>query len=174
VLLKYEVFLNTPASPLRLLYLDYDGVLHDAEVFQHPKRGIYIATPGHILFEWMSILEQILAPHPTVRIVLSTSWVRMKGFTYAKRQLSPNLQSKVIGATFHKRHMNSLSFAERPRGVQILGDVIRRRPTSWLAIDDEYEGWPEAHIERLICTDGARGLSERAVQDELKQKLKIV
>lgn len=158
-------------TPLQLLYLDFDGVLHDSEVYNHPKRGIYIATPGRQLFEWMPVLEELLEPHPSVRIVLSTSWVRIKSFNFAKKQLGLSLQNRVIGATFHKRHMSALAFAERPRGVQILGDAIRRRPTAWLAIDDEHEGWPEAHCERLVCTDGARGLSDPAVQKELKQKL---
>lgn len=62
----------------KIIYLDYDGVLHDEQVFFHPKRGIYMKTPDRILFEWMSILDELLRPHPDVKIVLSTS-----GYAYA-------------------------------------------------------------------------------------------
>ena len=54
-----------------LLYLDYDGVLHHENVLLDRKQGIHIGTNvptaiGRTLFEWMPILEQLLAPHPNV------------------------------------------------------------------------------------------------------------
>lgn len=81
-----------------MLYLDFDEVLHDAEVYVSRKRGIELRTPGHTLFEWMPMLEEILAPYPQVAIVLSTSRVRARSFDFAKAQLSHALQQRVIGA----------------------------------------------------------------------------
>ena len=47
----------------KVLYLDYDGVLHDDAVYWHPKHGIYMGTQNRVLFEWTSILEELLAPY---------------------------------------------------------------------------------------------------------------
>jgi hypothetical protein len=63
-----------------VLYLDFDGVLHDGEVYVRRGVGPCVATPGRVLFEWMPILEELLAPHPDVAVVLSTSWVRVYSF----------------------------------------------------------------------------------------------
>lgn len=155
----------------RVLYLDFDGVLHDEQVYFHPQRGIYIETPDRTLFEWMPILEELLKPHPDVRIVLSTSWVRVKSFDFAKKQLSPTLQKRIIGATFHRGHMRRESFALLPRGEQIAEDVFRRAPQSWFAIDDDAMYWPEWCRDNLIKTDGARGISDPAIQKAIRTML---
>lgn len=156
---------------MELFYLDFDGVLHHEDVYSHPKRGIYITEPNRTLFEWMPLLEELVAPHPTVKIVLSTSWVRVRSFAFAKRQLSWNLQERVVGATFHNGYMRKDEFALLPRGVQIAQDVSRRRPKSWFALDDDYEGWPEWCRENLVRTDGATGISDPRVQEAVRIRL---
>ncbi|RJG05351.1 hypothetical protein D3870_04340 [Noviherbaspirillum cavernae] len=158
-------------SAEKILYLDFDGVLHDEAVYFHPRRGIYLATPGRVLFEWIPILEQLLAPHPSVAIVLSTSWVRVRSFDYAKRQLSPGLQERVIGATFHKREMRKEEFVFLPRGGQIANDVFRRGPKSWFAIDDDHLGWPSWCRDNLIQTDGNLGISAPQTQEAIREML---
>lgn len=155
----------------KICYLDYDGVVHDQEVYWHPKRGIYMRTPGRTLFEWMPILDELLAPHPDVRIVLSTSWVHVRSFNFAKKQLTPSLQERVIGATFHNREMRKGEFLMLPRGVQIVQDVHRRAPQTWFAIDDEHLGWPVWCRDNLIQTDGTRGISDPAIQEAIRKML---
>jgi hypothetical protein len=155
----------------RILYLDYDGVLHDEEVFFHPRRGIYMNAPGHVLFEWMPILDVLLMPHPDVKIVLSTSLERARDFRFAKKQLGLELQKRVIGATFHNRIMRKEEFVSKPRGVQIADDVFRRGPQSWFAIDDDHLGWPAWCRDNLIRTDGAHGISEPWIQEAIRVML---
>ena len=128
-------------------------------------------TPGRQLFEWMPILDELLRPHQDVRIVLSTSWVQVRSFNFAKKQLSRTLQERVIGATFHSRFMREQDFAYLPRGVQIADDVFRRGPQSWFAIDDDHLGWPEWCRNNLIQTDGAHGINDRKIQDAIKKML---
>lgn len=152
----------------RILYLDFDGVLHDEEVYYHPRRGIYMKTPGRALFEWAPILEELLSPHPDVRIVLSTSWVRVRSFDFAKQHLSLPLQARVVGATFHRRHMRKDEFVLMPRGEQIAQDVFRRGPRSWFAVDDDHLGWPTWCRNNLIRTDGSRGISDPAIQHAIR------
>jgi hypothetical protein len=65
----YTFAMTTP----HILYLDFDGVLHDDAAYCSPDRGMYLDTPGRTLFEWMPILDELLAPYPELRVVLSTS-----------------------------------------------------------------------------------------------------
>lgn len=65
---------DAPHAPLWVCYCDYDGVVHDDAVYWSPNMGIHMRTPGRTLFEWLPLLEELLAPHPEVKIVLSTSW----------------------------------------------------------------------------------------------------
>lgn len=145
-------------------YLDYDGAVHHEEVYLHPSRGVFMGSASHKLFEWEEVLTRLLAPYPEVRIVLSTSWVPRLGFTFAKSQLSPELQSRVIGATFHTRGIPKSEFLQLPRGVQIAADVERRRPHAWFAIDDDEFGWPIWCRDKLVLMDGRKGLSDRGSQ----------
>jgi HAD domain in Swiss Army Knife RNA repair proteins len=163
---------DSDSNSLKICVLDYDGVGHVDEVYWSPKRGIYIGVPGHALFEWMPILEELLAPYPDVKIVLSTSWVRFRSFEFAKGQLSAALQARVIGATFHNRHMRKDEFDLMPRGLQVWNDIVRRQPTSWFAIDNDDRGWPEGFRDRLVKTDDNRGLSDPVVQDLIRTILK--
>lgn len=155
----------------QIVYLDFDGVLHDEEVYFDVRHGIYLRTPGRTLFEWEAILEKLLLPHPDVRIVLSTSWVPMRSFRYAKLRLSFALQSRVIGSTFHNRHMRREEFMSLPRGVQISQDAVRRNAKDWFAIDDDDERWPIQLRSRLILTDGRIGISGESTQLAISQRL---
>jgi hypothetical protein len=153
---------------MKICYLDFDGVLHDDAVYYSAERGIYVATPGRILFEWMPILEELLAPYPLVKLVLSTTWVRQRSLEFAKGKLSPALQARVIGATFDIRETQKLEFDLMSRGAQVLADVERRLPASWFAIDNDSAGWPAAARPRLVLTDDRLGLSEERVQAAIK------
>ena len=149
---------------MNILYLDYNGVLHDSLVMRNRKRGLYLAKPDKTFFEWMPILDELLAPVEDLKIVLSTSWVRAVDFDTAKYELSPALRERVIGSTFHHPGLTQSVFDTMPRGQQIVDDVLRRQPTKWFAIDDDTFGWPAAYRDRLIETQGALGLSDPAVQ----------
>lgn len=155
-----------------VLYLDFDGVLHHESVVRSPRGRVYLGAPdGYSLFQHVGLLEDILAPYPELRIVLSTSWVRVLRFSRALKRLPLSLQARVIGATYHTE-MHEGAFAHLPRAQQILDDVERRQPWDWLALDDEYCDWPSAHRERLVRTDPHEGISAPEVLAERKAKLK--
>ncbi|MGZ8968634.1 MAG: HAD domain-containing protein [Telluria sp.] len=155
----------------KICYVDFDGVTHIAPVFYSRERGMHFNEAGHVLFEWMPILERLLHPYPDVQIVLSTAWVLARGYEFAKSQLSPALQTRVIGATFDSRYTQKLDFDLMPRGLQILRDAERRRPTSWFAIDNDDHGWPEACRDRLVRTTDRHGLDDPSVQDSILRML---
>lgn len=156
-----------------ILYLDFDGVLHPEPVYRHPKGGMFfgIEHTGHCLFEYAEVLVEALAPYPHVAIVLSTSWVRVLSYSQARAYLPEPLRSRVIGATFHSA-MNKFEFDAMSRGAQVLADATRRSATSWVALDDDDEGWGTAASPRLVLTERTSGLSEPQALKELSDKLK--
>lgn len=156
---------------MNICYLDYDAVLHDGNVLRNRTKGMTIKTPGRTFFEWMPILEDLLAPYPDLQIVLSTTWVRALGFKEAKFELSPSLRDRVIGSIFLHPAIVMAEFDTMSRGMQILADVKRRKPTKWFALDDDAYGWPARHKENLIQTDALLGLSDPAVQEKVRRKL---
>lgn len=168
----------------QVLYLDFDGVLHPEDVYWYRSRGIVLKAPGHSLFEHVGLLETLLEPYPELKIVLSTSWVRAKDFNFARAQLSSSLQSRVIGATYHSamKHEGGLSglshgalhgyFAQLTRYQQVKGDVDRRGPHVWLAIDDDNKGWPLEASDNLVAPYDADGIAKPEVLSELTEKLR--
>lgn len=119
-------------------------------------------------------------PYSDVRIVLSTSWVRELGFAKAKGSLSPGLQSRVIGETWHSKmarykegsHRVPDLWSELMPYQQIANYIQTKKPTDpWIAIDDNFTGWDPSVAHRLVPTDGATGLSNLAAQQLLRELL---
>jgi hypothetical protein len=156
----------------RILYLDFDGVLHPEDVWRRPGWGAFVANPpGHRLFEHATLLAEILAPYPDLRIVLSTSWVRVyNSVSKVARRLPDTLRARVVGATWH-REMHTELFQAMPRGVQVWGDVRRRLPEAWMALDDDDVGWPAVCRDHLVQTDPVLGISAPLVLAQLQLRL---
>lgn len=158
----------------RLLFLDFDGVLHPDAVYR-TRRGVELCAEGK-LFMWAPLLVEALAGHPDVSIVLSTSWVRNLGFQGARKALPAKLHQQVIGATWHsamsRGSTDYIAWDNQTRYQQIAAYLARRaEPVSWLAIDDDAKGWANADRERLIHTTHDSGLADTDVMDELIRKL---
>ncbi|MFD1557471.1 HAD domain-containing protein [Paraburkholderia silviterrae] len=85
------------------------------------------------------------------------------------RRLSLELRRRVIGATFHGR-MDPVWFRSVARGVQVWGDVCRRQPAAWLALDDDGGDWPAVCRGNLMHTDPVLGISDPAVLAELRPR----
>ncbi len=157
-----------------VLYLDYDGVLHHENVYWNKKKGIYIEADGDFrLFEHVPLLEKLLEPHPDVKIVLSTSWARLRGFNGAKVCLSPALQARVIGSTWHSK-MEPNTFINLPRGEQIGIDVMRRKPAEWFALDDDDIYWPHWSRDKLIRTHDSLGISGPGLPEAISHILEAI
>lgn len=158
-----------------LLYLDYDGVLHPDEVYLDAHNRVYLRGEGK-LFEHAALLEALLAPYPMLKIVLSTSWVRLKGFDRARGRLPQGLRERVIGATWHSRflrddHMRDWWVNQSSRYEQIRHDVVRRRPDDWMALDDDEQGWPLPEARRLVACDPMRGLGKWQTREAFERRL---
>jgi hypothetical protein len=160
----------------KVLFLDFDGVLHPDQVYITAS-GPQLRAEGE-LFMWAPILEAELAPYPDLKIVLSTSWVRNIGFGRAKRRLSPSVQERIIGSTWHssmaKVWADQIWWDGASRHGQIMRYAARARVNQWLALDDDGENWAPADLHRLVLLDGREGLSSAAGVDELRSRLETM
>ncbi|MBD9391345.1 hypothetical protein IB243_03365 [Acidovorax sp. ACV01] len=137
----------------------------------HPRKGIYMSpyeAAGHSLFEWVPILESVLQPHPTVALVLSSTWCIRPGYSATLKRLPASLRARFIGGTYHRRvhgvdPWNLSMFRTTPRGVQVQEDAQRRKPKQWIALDDDLEDWPDSCRQNLVACEGTTGLSNPEV-----------
>lgn len=167
-------------SKTPILYLDFDGCLHANDVRLVKRRpvvfenGVMSTRP---LFEHAFLLEQILAPHRKLHIVLSTSWVRHLGFSYASAQLTPGLQDRIIGATWVPSmgtEPGGAEFYDRLSRFQVIWlDAAGRKNDRWLALDDDIVGWPASQSHRVVAPEErSMGLGQPGKADELAEALK--
>jgi len=161
-----------------LLYLDYDGVLHPADVRvtkdepMQPRVYSGGQPTDHQLFEHAALLERILQPFPDVRISLATSWVRTLGYEFAKQQLPPALRAHVVGTIWQGFLLN---YPPRTRHDAIAIDAEERGVERWLALDDDVDGWPEARRHLVVApTNTWQGLAQPGVADELAHALDLL
>ncbi|MCI1037989.1 HAD domain-containing protein [Pseudomonas putida] len=154
-----------------ILFLDYDGVLHPNSAFR-TKHGIELRAPGALMMH-APILHNILLSFPTVKLCLSTSWVRMLGYQRARRALPENLRDRTVSATWHSRMRGDPreGYDSFTRYQQICGAVTRAGVKNWLALDDDPDfSWPHGD-SRLVRCDPHLGLGNLATQEELRAKL---
>lgn len=167
--------------------LDFDGVLHPDAAYRPPGRPIELHADGALLMH-APLLEQILDDHDPegeMKIILSTSWVRVIGFSRTLARLPPGLRARVAGATWHsgmKRNPAIMPygrdwgdpFDHMTRYEQIAWYVSRHAVQHWLALDDlhsGYEDWPQGMAHHLVLTDKTLGINSKRVVADLRQKL---
>jgi hypothetical protein len=155
-----------------VLFLDFDGVTHPGEVWYEPSsRQVRLKAPGHTLFESLPVLEAAIASYPALKIILSTSWVPTFGFEKTREFLPEALRSRVIGATYDPRSHDAWRHGRLRRYDAIALDVHRRKPTRWLAVDDDSLGWPENRRDALVLVPSGLGLACPKAQAVLRARL---
>lgn len=162
---------------IQILYLDFDGVLHPAELYWSREKGLCLrdelTIAGHSLFENQDLLAELIAPYKSLKIVLSTSWVSEFGISESKKRLCKELQHRVIGSTLHSYMETEYTMFDRfTRFGQIMNDVKRRRPSEWLAIDDQPGEFSEAFKGNFVVPFDAKGLANTEVLESLTEKLR--
>ncbi|MCV4284708.1 HAD domain-containing protein [Pseudomonas capsici] len=153
--------------------MDFYGVLHPDSVFL-TRKGPKLRSEGE-LFMWIGLPEAVFHDFPNIQILLSTSWVRNIGFSRTIKRLSPVIQQRVVGATWHSSMATGWADAnwwdQFSRYGQIVRYVARSAVSDWIAIDDDSKGWAEADRHRLVAVDPTLGLSENRAVAELRSKL---
>lgn len=149
----------------KVLYLDFDGVLHRNLTLRQLRRGRAVA-----MFEFADRLETALELYPDVRIVLSTSWVFAHGLQGCVSCLPETLRQRVLGATYDST-APLLPFADLLRWRQVIYDVERRRPSAWVAVDDDVANCPPEYADHFVEVPGFRGLGCGAALARLESAL---
>lgn len=131
----------------RLLFLDFDGVLHPV-----------VAKPGQSLpFEWLPVLTALLSGARDVAIVVHSSWAETFPLDELREFLGP-LGCRLVGAVH-----------SGPKASSILL-FLRSTPEveDWLVIDDEPGEFPKDFPGPVVICDRARGISDPSVQAEVR------
>jgi len=135
---------------MTIVFLDFDGVLHPDPCRDHTR-----------LFEHAPRLAAALAPFAQLAVVLSTAWRTEHGAQALAMQLPPALRQRVVGATraFHEIDRRPALAAYR-RQAECQDWIDREQPQRcWFALDDRPDQF-EPYCDRLIATDGQRGLDD--------------
>lgn len=131
----------------RLLFLDFDGVLHPVT----KKAG------QSLPFEWVPELTALLSDAPDVAIAVHSSWAERYSLDELRDFLGP-LGCRLIGAV-----------NRGPKASSILL-FLDSQPDfgDWLVIDDEAGEFPRDFPGSVVICDRTRGISDPLVQAQIR------
>lgn len=121
---------------MRLLFLDFDGVLHSSRAELDGK-----------YFRWLPALEKLLVNFPDVRIVVHSTW-RYDHTDDELRQLLGGLGERFVG---------SAPRGPREQVIQMVLQANKGKFTDYLVVDDSPHEFPEGTLNTLFV-DGILGL----------------
>lgn len=145
------------------LFLDFDGVLHDAkEAVLNEDGRVVLDNPR--LFTHTPLLAKELAPYPEVRIIVSSDWQQYFDDASLVRLLGP-LGNRFLGVT---------DVRAETRAHAILRSAERRGLTFWLALDD-HDSVVEASRtdDRFIACPPSTGVSDSGTLNTLRSRLSL-
>ncbi len=146
---------GTPtARQPRVLFVDFDGVLHPTTVEGTSEAGGVVHTP---MFGWLPLLVDVLRPHPDVALVVHSTWRYTHDIDELRGVLGA-LASRVVGAT--------------PRGPRYESILwwLQLSPAylSFRILDDDAKEFPKPLPAELILCNPRTGISEAAVLTSLR------
>lgn len=135
---------------MRVILLDFDGVLHEA-------RG---DLPQDRYFAWLPILVELLEPHPDVRVAVHSSWRHM----HTAEELADFM--RLLG----DRYIGTVPRGDREPAIR---EFLKSRPDvrRYLVIDDAPDEFSRIQGRRLVLCDPERGLSAADVQSRIREWL---
>lgn len=154
----------------RAIFLDFDGVLHDADIVQIDRWSedtpIPQAIEGRQLFEFAPLLAEVLRPYPYVHVVAHSSWCRYFDLA-ACRSLLAVSGLRVDGVATGRYRQDRIAQYAHDHGI-----------TDWIAIDDEPqhfdERWRSRWRNRLIACHPNHGLSDSVALNRVREWLATV
>lgn len=133
-------------NTMRLIFLDFDGVLHEARGNLEEEQ----------FFQWVPILAALIAPHPDVRVAVHSSWRHM--------HTPEELRGFMRG--LGKRYLGAVPAGPRERAIR---EYLRQLPhvREYLVIDDSPGEFSRIRGRRLLICDPSAGVSSPNVQQRL-------
>ena len=138
------------ASQEKLLFLDFDGVLHPSHF------------AGEAPFSRAPLLEETLALF-SPKIVISSSWRFTHNLEKLQKTVPGFISSLIIGAT------GAAIVGKHPRFSEIQNYLRGYGPVDWKALDDSYWEFPNP-CPRLIRCNPNTGINDGQIL-ELNQWL---
>ena len=148
--------MTTTSQKTRVLFLDFDGVLHPTTDFDNSSDAV-VATP---LFGWLPVLVAALKGYPDVGIVVHSTWRYTHDVDELRELLGP-LGVRFLGAT-----------PRGPRYESILWWLhLNPTYTAHRILDDAAREFPTPAPAQLIVCHPHRGVSDPAVLAQLAEWL---
>lgn len=140
----------------KVIFTDFDGVLHPVDAGEVVTINGEWDFVGEDLFCWAPLLWRLISPHD-VGIVIHSSWRRTYSLAELKRRFPPEMRDGVVGIT------------EGPgRWGSILRYVAHHRVGQYLVLDDMPEEFPP-NWEPLVVCDEALGISPDPIQERIRR-----
>lgn len=117
--------------PDKVLFLDFDGVLHPT-------------SHGSALFSQMNLLEDALG-NETCHIVVSSSWRFHMDFAKLKGNFSSGVRERILGVT------GEPYIGAYARFHEINAYVQKQGINNWRALDDAYWEFPKDCSQLIRC-----------------------
>lgn len=144
----------SPSNRLRIISLDFDGVLHPT------GEGTQRVSVTH--FGWLPHLERLLGPHPEVMLLVHSTWRHQHDFEELRMLLGDALGPRVVAA----------APAGNDRWPAIQAWVAEQpRAPDLLIVDDAHEEFPATLPFTLVVCDPSTGLSSPQVRDSIQRWL---
>lgn len=153
---------------MRLLFLDFDGVLHSVDAGNIEYDGPRLVVTGGRLFEHAAVLADMLDQVDNVRLVIASSWKNHFTDDELLQRLGP-VGRFVIGTTREARQHRPC--ASRYEECAAIAEVLGA--TDWRLVDDQPEivfgnaKATPAMMARVIFCDPVQGISGQHARDQL-------
>lgn len=131
---------------MRLLFLDFDGVLHPLEAEVSSR------------FCWLPVLADLLSPYPDVRIVVHSTW----RYEYTDSEL------RVLLGPLGPLYAGSAPRAPREQAIEMV--LQSNKVLHHVVLDDDQREFSNFSVN-LLLTDPQHGLSDAKVQAALSSWL---
>lgn len=141
---------------MRILFIECDGVLHplSATVRFTPCIPLKHAVQNAWLFRWAWILDDLLARHPDVGIVIHSHW----------RDLAPADELQGLLGPLAARYAGTTAHGHRWEGIS---QVIQQNELRDFRILDPYpQAFPD-NLPQLIACDPEVGLQAFSIRKQI-------
>jgi hypothetical protein len=149
--------ISANAKAMRILFLEFDGVLHPASAAARcvPGKALSMTVQANWLFRWAWILEELLADQPDIALVTHSNWKQFAAPAELQSFLGP-LSRRFAGVT--------------PKGTRwdgIAEVVTQNRLRDYRILDSLTSPYPSALPELIACHPEI-GLQSYSVRDSIR------
>lgn len=153
---------------LKLLFLDFDGVLHPA----HPRRELPKAENRR--FSYLPRFEALMSEYSEWYIIISSSWRSDHSEEDLRNLFRSNISRRIVGTTPVLR-CKEPPYPQYPRYQEIQMYLATLETPlekiQWIALDDDPSLFPPDCPELVLCQDGFRENEEARLREAMGEAI---